>query len=224
MSLSYHIPNFVSIGQIFHHSCRSFCGEACPAITVAHYQCVFFCLFFSPASLLFLSSTILWMAEAAGGEKTTEADVTSDCARDVRGSQRCFVNKACLNWQLYGKRSGNLFNVFFISKNRFSDIKRYLLISENRFFDFLISKKIFWYQNIDFFISKTDFLISEIDFLISENIFWYQKYFWYKKWKSFLISKSKSYFLISKKWISDIRKYRINSHFARYFFYIKNIE
>ena len=55
----------------------------------------FFC-FFSPASLLFLSSTILWMAEAAGGEKTTEADVTSDCARDVRGSQRCFVNKACL--------------------------------------------------------------------------------------------------------------------------------
>ena len=56
---------------------------------------VFF-VFFSPASLLFLSSTILWMAEAAGGEKTTEADVTSDCARDVRGSQRCFVNKACL--------------------------------------------------------------------------------------------------------------------------------
>ena len=30
-----------------------------------------------------------------------------------------------------------------ISKNRFSDIKRYLLISENRFFDFLISKNIF---------------------------------------------------------------------------------
>ena len=87
---------------------------------------------------------------------------------------------------------------FFISKNRFSDIKRYLLISENRFFDFLISKNIFWYQNIDFFISKIDFVISEIDFLISENIFWYQKYFWYKKWKSFLISKSKSYFLISK--------------------------
>ena len=46
---------------------------------------------------------------------------------------------------------------FFISKNRFSDIKRYLLISENRFFDFLISKNIFWYQNIDFFYIKNWF-------------------------------------------------------------------
>ena len=100
---------------------------------------------------------ILWMAEAAGGEKTTEADVTSDCACDVRGSQRCFVNKA--SWQLYGKRSGNLFNVFLYQK-----------------IDFLISKDIFWYQKIDFFYIKISI------FLYQKLIFWYQKLiFWYQK-------------------------------------------
>ena len=193
------------------------------------------------------------MAEAAGGEKTTEADVTSDCARDVRGSQRCFVNKACLGSCM--ESEVGIYSMFFYIKKsifwykkisfdirksifRFSDTVKPLwkgqecLTKVAKFGPFpctilyksclfypswqatsferppswvafiegfhCISKNIFWYQNIDFFISKIDFLISEIDFLISENIFWYQKYFWYKKWKSFLISKSKSYFLISK--------------------------
>ena len=215
MSLSYHIPNFVSIGQIFHHSCRSFCGEACPAITVARYQCVFF--FFSPASLLFLSSTILWMAEAAGREKTTEA------RRNERLCPRCpwlaavFCQQS-LSWQLYGKRSGNLFNVFYIKKSIF-------LISKDIFWYQKIDFSIFWYQNIDFLISKNwffdikniDFLISEIDFLISENIFdikngnlfWYQKVsliFWYQKMNF---------------WYQKIQnKFPLRT----LFFYIKNIE
>ena len=141
MSLSYHIPNFVSIGQIFHHSCRSFCGEACPAITVAHYQCVFFLFFFAsqpPVSVLHN------FVDGRGGGRGKD----NRSRRNERLCPRCpwlsavFCQQS-LSWQLYGKRSGNLFNVFFISKNRFSDIKRYLLISENRFFDFLISKNIF---------------------------------------------------------------------------------
>ena len=96
-----------------------------------------------------------------------------------------------LSWQLYGKRSGNLFNVFLYQKIDF-------LISKDIFWYQKIDFSIFWYQKIFFDIKISIFFISEIDFLISENIFWYQKYFWYKKWKSFLISKSKSYFLISK--------------------------
>ena len=183
MSLSYHIPNFVSIGQIFHHSCRSFCGEACPAITIAHYQCVFFLLFFfasqPPVSVLHN------FVDGRGGGRGKD----NRSRRNERLCPRCpwlsavFCQQS-LSWQLYGKRSGNLFNVFLYQKIDFlisKNIKKYFLISKYRFF-----------------ISKIDFLISEIDFLISENIFWYQKYFWYKKWKSFLISKSKSYFLISK--------------------------
>ena len=35
LSLSFHIPNFVSVGRIFHYSCRSFCREACPTMSVA---------------------------------------------------------------------------------------------------------------------------------------------------------------------------------------------
>ena len=75
-----------------------------------------------------------------------------------------YVTLSGLIFDMYGKRSGNSFNVFLYQK-----------------IDFLISKNIFWYQ-------KIDFLISEIDFLISENIFWYQKIFFdIKKWKYFLI-------------------------------------
>ena len=35
LSLSFHIPNFVSIGRIFHYSHRNYCREACPAMSVA---------------------------------------------------------------------------------------------------------------------------------------------------------------------------------------------
>ena len=87
----------------------------------------------------------------------------------------------------YGRRSGNLFNVF-ISKNDFLISKNHFLISENHFLisenHFLISEIHFWYQKTyHFLISKNHFLISEIHFLISENIFWYKKtiIFWYQK-------------------------------------------
>ena len=122
---------------------------------------VFF-FFFSPASLLFLSSTILWMAEAAGGEKTTEADVTNDCARDVRGSQRCFVNKACLGGCM--ESEVGIYSMFFLYQK----------------IDFLISKDIFWYQKIDFSIfwyQKIFFDIKISIFLYQKLIFWYQKIF-----------------------------------------------
>ena len=66
---------------------------------------------------------------------------------------------------------------FFISKNRFSDIKKYFWISKNRFSDI---KKYF-------FISKNRF------FYIKESIFWYQKLiFWYQK----IFSDIKKLFLI----------------------------
>ena len=127
---------------------------------------------------VFLSSTILWMAEAAGGEKTTEADVTSDCARDVRGSQRCFVNKACLG-SCMESEVGTYSMFFYIKKSifwyqkkisfdirksifRFSDIKKYFLISKYRFF--YIKNRFFDIRNWFFDIRKY-FLISKI-FLI----------------------------------------------------------
>ena len=103
-----------------------------------------------------------------------------------------------LEWASCMESEVGIYSMFFYIKKSifwyqkiFFDINEIVfLISKNRFFD--IKKSIFWYQ-------KIDFLISEIDFLISENIFWYQKIFFYiKKWKSFLMSKNNSYFLISK--------------------------
>ena len=35
LSLSFPIPNFVSIGRIFHHSWRNFYSEACPTMSLA---------------------------------------------------------------------------------------------------------------------------------------------------------------------------------------------
>ena len=133
---------------------------------------VFF-VFFSPASLLFLSSTILWMAEAAGGEKTTEADVTSDCARDVRGSQRCFVNKACLGSCM--ESEVGIYSMFFY-----------------------IKKSIFWYQKISFDIRKSIFRFSDIKkyFLISKYRFFYIKN-WFFDIRNWFFDIRK-YFLISK--------------------------
>ena len=61
---------------------------------------------------------------------------------------------------------------FFISKNRFSDIKKYFWISRNRFF------YIFWYRKMEIFF---DIKISLIFWYKKMNI-WYQKFiFWYKK-------------------------------------------
>ena len=57
----------------------------------------------------------------------------------------------------------------FISKNRFSDIKKYFFISKNRFF--YIKKYFLISENRFFLYQKIDFLISKINFLISDNIF-----------------------------------------------------
>ena len=148
----------------------------------------FFC-FFSPASLLFLSSTILWMAEAAGGEKTTEG------RRNERLCPRCpwlsavFCQQS-LSWQLYGKRSGNLFNVFLYQKIIGSD--EGLLPNQHK--DYLnqqspssdythtkglqhhwyqkIDFSIFWYQKIFFDIKISIFLYQKLIFLISDHVIW----------------------------------------------------
>ena len=69
---------------------------------------------------------------------------------------------------------------------------------------------------------KRTFLISENPFLISEINFWYQKIvmiFWYQKFRCFLISENRffyirKYFLISENRISDIRKSALKSSLA----------
>ena len=79
-----------------------------------------------------------------------------------------------LSWQLYGKRSGNLFNVFLYQK-----------------IDFLISKDIFWYQKIDFsiFWYQKIFLISKYRFFYIKNWFFDIRNWFFDIKKYFLISK-----------------------------------
>ena len=151
-----------------------------------------------------------------------------DCSRWSRRS--CISksqeeNRHAGDSEVYGRRSGNLFNVFFISKNRFFDIKKYFLISKNIFWYkkiiFWYQKFIFWYQKRKafFYIRKSFFDIrksfSDIrnSLLISENqffvirkhiIFWYRKIiFWYQK---FIFWYQKIFFDIKKQLFSDIKK------------------
>ena len=75
---------------------------------------------------------------------------------------------------------------FLISKNRFSDIRKYKSFSDIKNSNFWYQWMIFWYQKIKFFISEISyFLISRIwIFDIRKSIFWYKKFrvlFWYQK-------------------------------------------
>ena len=128
-----------------------------------------------------------------------------------------------LSWQLYGKRSGNLFNVFLYKK-----------------IDFLISKDIFWYQKIDFSIfwyQKIFFDIKISIFLYQKLIFWYQKLiFWYQKIfsdiKNIFDIKNGNLFWYQKVslifWYQKMNFWyqKIQNKFPlrTLFFYIKNIE
>jgi hypothetical protein len=88
-----------------------------------------------------------------------------------------------------------------ISKNRFSDIRKYLSLFDIRKWFSDIKNSNFWYLKMIFLYQKFEFLISEnlVYFLISQNLFfdirkwisWYQKFFilfwnqkmifWYQK-------------------------------------------
>ena len=151
---------------------------------------------------------------------TLKSKYDTDCLIVVWHMEGCRFE--CL-LRLYGRRSGNLFNVFYIKKKRAKwEFILYYLISENRtyFFisenDFLISKNEFLISEndflisknkFDFFISENEFLISEIHFLISEN----KTYLFYiKKDFHFWISKNifwyQKIFSDIKNSISDIKK------------------
>ena len=86
----------------------------------------------------------------------------------------------------YGKRSGNLFNVFLYQKIDF-------LIWKNWFFD--IKKLIFWYQKLIFWYQK---IFSDIKkyFLISKNRFFDIKKHWINSHFAFHSFRSTGYFVI----------------------------
>ena len=86
-----------------------------------------------------------------------------------------------------------------------------------------------WYQEFDFLISRNEFLISrnifwyeEIFFDIKNSISWYQKMHikksnsWYQK-LHFLISRNRTHFLISRNRFLDIKKCILRRRFTETF-------
>ena len=90
----------------------------------------------------------------------------------------------------------------------------------------MITKKIFWYQQIEFLIwdNKVDFFytkkfISDIKnhILISRNQFFISK-------NHFLISNKNKEFFISKNWFPDIKKFKFLISIKNLFFWYQEID